>query len=470
MDATSIPFFEQVNRHFDKAAPFTGLPRDLLEQIKACNSVVHMTFPIKRDDGSIEVIHSWRAEHSTHKLPVKGGIRYASQVSEDEVTALAAMMTYKCALVDVPFGGAKGAVRIDRRNYSEGEIERITRRFTFELVSKNFIGPGIDVPAPDYGTGAKEMSWMVDTYMAVAGHQLDAAGCVTGKPLALGGNRGRTEATGRGVFFGIREALSDAAFQRQTGLEGGVEGRTVVIQGLGNVGYHAARYLGAAGAKLIGFAEREGAIHNPAGLDLDAVMARRAETGSILGFPGATDLPSSAAALELECDILIPAALENQITVTNVDRIRAKVIAEAANGPVTAAASDRLLERGVVLIPDIYLNSGGVTVSYFEWVKNLTHVRFGRIDKRFEEMSNTRIMQAVEELTHSRMDPTRLAAVTAGAGEAELVDSGLEGTMIGAWLELSQASRSRKIDLRTAAYVIAIEKIAQSYADRGIFP
>ena len=469
MDAV-IPFFEQVNRHFDKAARLTKYPPGLLSQIKECNSVFHAAFPVKRDDGSIEVMHAWRAEHSTHKLPVKGGIRYAPHVSEDEVMALAAMMTYKCALVNVPFGGAKGAVRLDRTLYSDAEIERITRRFTYELVCKNYIGPGIDVPAPDYGTGAREMSWIVDTFTALTKDPLDAAGCVTGKPLPLGGIRGRTEATGRGVFYGVREALKDAVVQKTTGLDAGVEGKTVVVQGLGNVGYYAARFLQDAGARLTALAEREGAIQSDRGLDLEAVIAHRKQTGSILDFPGARNLPATEAALELECDVLVPAALENQITIANADRIRARIIAEAANGPVTADAAERLLARRIVMIPDIFLNSGGVTVSYFEWVKNLSHVRFGRMDKRHEETSNLRILRAVEELTGQRVDAQRLATAVAGAGEAELVDSGLEDTMIAAWAEIGEARARYDSDLRTAAYLISIEKVAQSYVDRGIFP
>jgi glutamate dehydrogenase (NAD(P)+) len=465
-----IPFFQQVNRHFDKAARLTSQPKGLLEQVKQCNSVYHIAFPLKRDDGRIDVMHAWRAEHSAHKLPTKGGIRYAPFVSEDEVMALAAMMTYKCALVDVPFGGAKGAVRLDRNLYSDAEIERVTRRYTFELVSKNFIGPGIDVPAPDYGTGSREMSWIVDTYTAMSTYALDASGCVTGKPLELGGIRGRTEATGRGVFFGIREALRDPAVLEATRLDPGVEGKRIVIQGLGNVGSHSAKFLAAAGARLIGLAEREGAIHDDKGLDPDAVLAHRAATGSILDFPGATNLPATESALELDCDVLIPAALENQITTDNAGRIRARIIAEAANGPVTAEASDVLLSRGVFIIPDIYLNAGGVTVSYFEWVKNLSHVRFGRLDKRFEEMSNRRILNAVEELTGTTMEPGVLAVAAAGAGEAELVDSGLEDTMITAWQNIVETSASNATDARTAAYIIAIEKVSLSYLDRGIFP
>ena len=470
MAGNAIRFFEQVNHHFDKASRLTRLDPGLLEQIKACNSVYYVAFPVRRDNGTIEVFHGWLAQHSSHKLPTKGGIRFAPTVDEDEVIALAAMMTYKCALMDVPFGGAKGGVRIDRSKYTEGEIERVTRRFTFELTTRNFIGPAIDVPAPDYGTGAREMAWIVDTYAAVGGNQLDAAGCVTGKPLAVGGIRGRTEATGRGVFFGIREALSDPVLAARLGLSPGVEGKTFVVQGLGNVGYHAAKFLTEAGARMVGVAEYEGGIHAPCGIDLEALMAHRAGTRSILGFPGTTALPDRLQALEIDCDILVPAALENQITADNVDRIRARIIAEGANGPFTAEASERLLARGALVLPDIYLNAGGVTVSYFEWIKNLSHVRFGRMGRRFEELSNTRILQVVERLTGASIDSESFQHAVAGASEADLVDSGLEDTMIGAWHQLSDAASRYSTDLRTAAYVTSIEKIATSYQDRGIFP
>ncbi|MCI0436672.1 MAG: Glu/Leu/Phe/Val dehydrogenase [Gemmatimonadetes bacterium] len=463
-------FFEQVNRHFDKAARLTSYAPGLLEQIKACNSVFHVAFPVRRDDGSIEVFHGWRAQHSSHKLPTKGGIRFAPSVDEDEIMALAAMMTYKCALMDVPFGGAKGGVRIDTRQYSNDEIERVTRRFTFELTTKNFIGPAIDVPAPDYGTGSREMAWMADTYSALGGHQIDAAGCVTGKPLAVGGIRGRTEATGRGLFFGVREALRDATLAARLGMSTGVEGKSFVVQGLGNVGYHAAKFLAAGGACMIGVAEYEGAVHAPGGIDLERLMAHRAETGSILGFPGTTALPDRRNALELDCDILVPAALENQITSENAGRIRARLIAEGANGPVSADANEKLLARGAIILPDIYLNAGGVTVSYFEWIKNLSHVRFGRMGRRFEELSNTRILRVVERLTGAMIDAETLTGAVAGASEADLVDSGLEDTMIGAWHEMHAAAARHDTDHRTAAYIIAIDKVARAYLDRGIFP
>jgi glutamate dehydrogenase (NAD(P)+) len=470
MPSEHPPFFQQVNRYFDRAAAFTAHPEGLLEQIKACNSVYHLTFPVERDDGSIEVIHAWRAQHSVHTRPVKGGIRFADFVDEDEVVALAALMTYKCAVVDVPFGGAKGGVRIDRNRYSEGEIERITRRYTFELINKNFIGPALDVPAPDYGTGPQEMAWILDTYMAMAPGQIDGQGCVTGKPVAEGGVLGRVEATGRGLYYGVREAVRHVEEMRPLGLEPGLEGKTVVVQGLGNVGYHAAKFLREGGARITALAEYEGAIQSASGLDVDAVVRHRRETGSILGFPGATDLPDSAAALELECDILVPAALENQITIHNADRIRARIIAEGANGPTTADASERLLERGVFILPDMYLNAGGVTVSYFEWIKNLSHMRFGRMGRRFEEASNRRLLRAVEGLTGLTFEAGTLAEVAAGAGELDLVNSGLEDTMVSAYQEIIELARRLELDLRSAAYVSAIDRVAQSYVARGIFP
>jgi len=471
---SNIKFFDQVNRNFDKAAAYTKHPPGVLEQIKICNSVYHITFPLKKDDGSIETIHAWRAEHSHHKLPVKGGIRYSPNANEDEVMALAALMTYKCAIVDVPFGGAKGAIKIEKRNYSDTELERLTRRYAFELIKKNFIGPGVDVPAPDYGTGPREMSWIVDTYaaMAPAHDELNALGCVTGKPITQGGVRGRTEATGRGVYFGIREACNDAEDMRKLGLTPGLEGKTVIVQGLGNVGYYAAKFLQEGGTTLIGLIEYEGAIYNPNGLDIEKVMQHRKETKSILNFPGATSTPKNAEGLEMACDILVPAALENQITGENVQRVKAKIVAEGANGPLTADANEHLLQKGVLIIPDMYLNAGGVTVSYFEWLKNLSHVRFGRIEKRFAENTNRKMLQAVETLTGQKVSQNVFDQITHGPDEADLVNSGLEETMISAYNQMNEIRKQHggKIDLRTAAFINAINKVALAYIELGIFP
>ncbi|NIV03130.1 MAG: Glu/Leu/Phe/Val dehydrogenase, partial [Calditrichae bacterium] len=434
--------------------------------------VYHMTFPLKRDDGSIETVQAWRAEHSQHKLPVKGGIRYAATVNEDEVMALAALMTYKCAIVDVPFGGGKGGVNVSKWKYSEDELERMTRRFTFELLRKNFIGPGVDVPAPDYGTGPREMAWIVDTYNALTESQLDYFACVTGKPLAQGGVRGRIEATGRGTFFGIREACEIKKDMQKLSLTKGLEGKRVVVQGLGNVGYHAAKFLQEGGAVIVGLAEYEGAIHNPEGLDVDKVLAHRKETESILDYPGAKNLAQTTDALELDCDILVPAALENQITVENAHRIKARIIGEAANGPVTADAAEILMKAGKLILPDMYLNAGGVTVSYFEWLKNLSHVRLGRMSRRFEEDVNRRILRAVEDLTGKQLPENTFNGIIQGAGEEDLVNSGLEETMINAYHQIREIRKQHKdeISLRTAAFINAIDKVAVSYMELGIFP
>jgi glutamate dehydrogenase (NAD(P)+) len=465
-------FLAQVDEAFDRAAGFTRLDPALLANIKACKNLIYTSFPLKRDDGRIEVMHAWRAQHSHHRQPCKGGIRFAENVDGEEVQALAALMTYKCALVDVPFGGAKGGIRIRPRNYSAEELERVTRRYTFELVRKNFIGPGLDVPAPDVGTGAREMAWIADTYTQLRPGELDALGCVTGKPVSAGGIRGRTEATGRGVFYGVRELCNVAEDMKALGLPPGLEGKRVVIQGLGNVGYHAARFFREGGAVLTGVAEAEGAIANPQGLDLEALMAHRKETGSILGFPGAANLARREDALELECDILIPAALERQITEENAPRVKARIVVEAANGPTTTEADAILDQRGIMVVPDAYINAGGVTVSYFEWVKNLGHVRLGRMSRRFEQGAYSRLLESVADITGRQFSSAEVERVTRGASEEDLVNSGLEETMIGAYHPIRERWKGEngRISLRTAAMIVAIEKIALNYEQLGIFP
>ncbi|HUF35724.1 MAG TPA: Glu/Leu/Phe/Val dehydrogenase [Gemmatimonadales bacterium] len=465
-------FLDQVDRAFDRAASFTRHDPTLLANIKACKNLFYTSFPIKRDDGRIEVIHAWRAQHSHHKLPCKGGIRYAETVDAEEVQALAALMTYKCALVDVPFGGAKGGIRINPKTYSATELERITRRFVFEMVRKNFMGPGLDVPAPDVGTSPREMAWIADTYTQLRPGELDAIGCVTAKPVGAGGIRGRVEATGRGVFYGVREACGIAEDMKALGLTPGLAGKRVVIQGLGNVGYYAAKFFQASGALLVGLAESEGAIANPAGLDIEEVMAYRRENRTMLGFPRGNALARREDALELECDILIPAALERQITAENAPRVKARMVIEAANGPTTPEADEILGRRGVMVIPDAYVNAGGVTVSYFEWVKNLGHVRFGRMQKRFEEGAYTRLLEAVETVTGRHFSTSELERLTQGATEEDLVNSGLEETMIGAYHPIRETWKRNgaTVDLRTAALIVAIDKVAMSYEQLGIFP
>ena len=468
-------FLSQVNQMFDAAAAYTDHAGGVLGQIRACDNIIRFEFPVKRDDGSIEVVRAYRAEHSHHKKPTKGGIRYAPNVNVDEVMALSALMSYKCAIVDVPFGGAKGGVCIDARDYSTSELERITRRFTFELARKEFIGPGTDVPAPDYGTGEREMSWIMDTMHQIGDDDLNSLACVTGKPVGQGGVRGRTEATGKGVFYGIREACSYQKDMNRLGLNVGLEDKDIVIQGLGNVGYYAAKFLQDEGdANIVGIAEIEGAIYDPDGLDVDDVVQHREDTDSILDFPGAENVGSSAEALELPCDILIPAALEGVITEDNAPDIQAKIVGEAANGPVTAKADAMLSDRNVLMIPDVYLNAGGVTVSYFEWLRNLSHVRHGRMSRRFEEQNAERILRAVDELTDQDFDDQLLddliERIGFGASERDLVNSGLEDTMAHAYDEIRAIREEEGVDMRTAAFISAIDKIAKSYNQMGIFP
>lgn len=464
-------FLASVASYFDQAAALTDYPAGMLDQIKICNSVYSFSFPVRIGDG-YQVINAWRAEHSHHKLPVKGGIRYSEHACEEEVIALATLMTYKCAIVDVPFGGAKGAVKINPKEYNREELENITRRYTTELIKKNFIGPAIDVPAPDYGTGAREMAWIADTYLAFKPEQIDALGCVTGKSVSQGGIRGRTEATGLGTFYGLREACSVEEDMKRLGLSTGIEGKRVVVQGLGNVGYHAAKFCLEGGAILVGIAEYEGAIENQNGIELEDLMRHRKETGSILDFPGSTNLARREDALEMDCDILIPAALENQITRENAPRIKAKIIGEAANGPITAAAEEILHKMGVMVIPDIYINAGGVTVSYFEWLKNLSHVRFGRMEKRFEQAAFDRIMKIVEQETGRHLSDEERKMIVRGADEADLVYSGLEETMITSYQQIHEVWK-QKVNggtLRTAAFMTALDKIALCYFELGIFP
>jgi glutamate dehydrogenase (NAD(P)+) len=469
----SIPsFFTSVSKNFWEAAKYTEHPRGLLDQINMCNSVYHFTFPIRKGKGEYEVIQAWRVEHSHHKLPTKGGFRYSDNVHADEVMAMAALMTYKCAVVSIPFGGAKGGVKINTANYSIEQLETITRRFTAELIHKNFIGPGIDVPAPDYGTSAREMSWVADTYQAFHPNSVEAPACVTGKPISQHGIQGRKEATGRGVYFACREVCKIEEDMKTLGLSTGLEGKTAVVQGLGNVGYHAAKYLQEDGVKLIGLLEIEGGIYNPKGFDLEDVMRHRRETGSIKGYPGATFIENPDDGLEIECDILAPCALENKITHLNAHKIKTKIIAEGANGPTTPEAEEILTKKGVLVIPDMYCNSGGVVVSYFEWLKNLSHVRFGRLGRRFTESTNQQLLQAIEATSGIKFTDEVVKKIARGPDEGDLVDSGLEDTMILAYLETHKTwtKYDKKITQRSAAFINSINKIAQSYLDLGIFP
>ncbi|MGH9749714.1 MAG: Glu/Leu/Phe/Val family dehydrogenase [Candidatus Polarisedimenticolia bacterium] len=461
-----------VCHQFDKAAATLDVPEGLLRQIKACNAVYYVQFPVKFGD-RYEVFHAWRAEHSQHRKPTKGGIRFSEAVSQDEIMALAALMTYKCAIVDVPFGGSKGGISFNPKSYTREQVEKITRRYTSELVRKNFIGPGINVPAPDLGTGEQEMAWIADTYEALTPGQIDSLACVTGKPVTQGGISGRKEATGRGVQYGIREAFKHKEDLKKFGLTGGLEGKRVAVQGFGNVGYHVARFLSEEdGCKVIAVGDVSGGVMDPRGIDVEALAAHRAKTGGLKGLRGATDLHGPLDVLETECDILVPAALENQITLENVERLKCRMVAEAANGPTTIGADGVLNARGIFVIPDIYLNAGGVTVSYFEWTKNLSHIRYGRMEKRLDEMYREKLVHTIEQITRADVPDRLRRDLMKGADEVDLVNSGLEGTMQNAYREIREAwlADPRLQDMRTAAFAVAIRKVARTYAELGVFP
>ena len=464
-------FFDDVVKYFDKAAKFVDADQGILDQIKYCNSVYRIKFPIKVGN-KVEVIEAYRAEHSHHKTPTKGGIRYSEHVNQDEVMALSALMTYKCAIVDVPFGGAKGGIKVNPRQYSDEALEKITRRYTTELIKKNFIGPGIDVPAPDYGTGEREMAWIADTYQTFHPLDIDSLGCVTGKPIGQGGIRGRREATGLGIFYGVRHALTYEEDCKKWGMKPGIKGKRIVIQGLGNVGYNAAKFFREAGAIITAIAEYNSAIYSEKGINPDEAFAYFKEKGTLEGLKGSKSFKKPADALEYECDILVPAPLENLIHANNAKNIKAKIVAEGANGPVTPEGEAILIKKGIFIIPDIYLNAGGVTVSYFEWLKNLSHVRFGRMEKRFQGSVNAKIIQSIEKSTGKKISPAEKKAMLEGPDEISLVYSGLEETMINAYDKIRDTYWETKgiNDMRTAAFVVALRKIVESYSLLGIFP
>ncbi|SMF00539.1 Glu/Leu/Phe/Val family dehydrogenase [Pseudobacteriovorax antillogorgiicola] len=456
-------FSQNVNDIFVASAKLMNISQDVIDQIKFCNSVIQVKFPV-RLNGSLDVFTGWRAVHSEHRLPVKGGIRYALEVNQDEVEALSALMSYKCAIVDVPFGGAKGGLCIDPSRYNDQQLEKITRAFTREMTKRSFISPAENVPAPDMGTNARTMAWIADEYRSLRPQDINALGCVTGKPVEQGGIRGRTEATGRGVFFGLEELLNQDEFIKPFGIKPGIKGKTVVIQGFGNVGYHSAKFLEEAGAKIIGIAERDGFILRESGFNVEEIHKQFLKTRSVRDIPDVDYYQDSKKGLEHPCDILIPAALEGQITEENAPRIKAKLIAEAANGPVSTAGDKILNEKGILVLPDVYLNAGGVTVSYFEWIKNLSHIRFGRMDRKLEDMRGKRVLQLFEKLLDKPIPSEIAQKFNFGADELEVINSGLEDTMKNALNEIIQLKASRDMpDLRTAAYALAAKKIARYY-------
>jgi len=476
--ANSLPktrntFLESVDKMVDRAFEFLDmeLVPGLKENIKACHHVVQVHFPVRLSDGKYHMFKGWRAVHSDHRLPVKGGIRYALEVNQDEVEALASLMTYKCALVDVPYGGSKGGLILDPQQYHADDLEQITRRFASELIEKGYISPGGNVPAPDMGTGPREMAWIADTYKKLFPHEVDYFACVTGKPPSHGGIRGRVEATGRGIQYALREYFRHPEDVALAGLNGTLEGKRIIIQGLGNVGYHAAKFLSEEdGALITAIIERDGAIMNDTGLVVEDVRNYIRQNGGVKGFPGTEYVANGRVCFGLDCDILIPAALENQITSENVDDIRAPLIIEGANGPVTFNADTKLRVKGTVILPDFFANAGGVTVSYFEWIKNLSHIRFGRMERRQDEYRGEAIVHALEVMTGNTVPDDVRAKLSTGADELALVRSGLDDTMRMAYQEMREVLHENGgvNDFRTAAYIVSLKKIARTYMDMGV--
>lgn len=476
MSQTNEPSFrESVDLMFSRAVALMDLPPGLEEKIRVCNATYTVRFGV-RLRGQIQTFTGYRSVHSEHMEPVKGGIRFAMGVNQDEVEALAALMTYKCALVEAPFGGSKGGLRIDPRQYDEHELELITRRFAYELAKRDLIHPSQNVPAPDMGTGEREMAWIADQYARMNTTDINSRACVTGKPLNAGGIAGRVEATGRGVQYALQEFFRHPEDKAKAGLDGTLDGKRVIVQGLGNVGYHAAKFLNEEDGSLVtGIIERDGALFNPKGLDVEAVRNWIIAHGGVTGFPDAVHTADGAAIMEEDCDILIPAALEGVINLGNADRIKAPLIIEAANGPITAGADDILREKGTVIIPDMYANAGGVTVSYFEWVKNLSHIRFGRMGRRQEEARHQLVVDELERLSGDKqlgwqLNPNFKEKYLRGAGELELVRSGLDDTMRIAYQSMREVWHGRDDvdDLRTAAYLVSIDKVAASYRAKGL--
>lgn len=472
---TEPSFRESVDLMFNRAVKLMDLPPGLEQKIRVCNATYTVRFGV-RLRGEIQTFTGYRAVHSDHMEPVKGGIRYSDAVNQDEVEALAALMTYKCALVDAPYGGSKGGLCINPRDYEEHELELITRRFAYELIKRDLINPSQNVPAPDMGTGEREMAWIADQYARMNTTDINARACVTGKPLIGGGIAGRVEATGRGVQYALQEFFREAKDVSNAQLSGTLDGKRIVVQGLGNVGYHAAKFLQQEdGARIIGIIERDGALVSDNGLDVEAIHDWISKTGGVSGFPEANFVTNGATVLEQDCDILIPAALEGVINLENAAKIKAPLIIEAANGPVTAGADDILRKNGCVIIPDMYANAGGVTVSYFEWVKNLSHIRFGRMQRRQEEARHEMVLREFENLSNAMGDKWSLSPgfkkqYLRGAGELELVRSGLDDTMRSSFQSMREIWHERKdvTDLRTAAYLVSIGKVAASYQTKGL--
>jgi len=461
-------FLENVDMMLNDAIQFVQIDPDIAKIIKTCRSVIQLKFPVKIK-GKIEIFYGWRAVHSQHRLPVKGGLRYSTTVNQEEIEALASLMTLKCAVMDIPFGGAKGGLLIDPKKYDEESLERITKKFARELIRRGYLGPARDVPAPDVGTTPREMGWILDAYKSLRPDDINHVACVTGKSVDHGGIKGRKEATGRGVCEALKEFFRHSDEVQKTSLKPRLEDQTIILQGFGNVGFNSAKALYTNGAKIIGIAERDGGIFNENGINILELENYLEINKSVMGFPNTIKIKPSNKLLTFNCDILIPAALENAITLENVDKIQAKLICEAANGPISYRANKRLQEKGILVIPDIYANAGGVTVSYFEWIRNISHIRMGRLNKRYEEHRGETIIKAINSIAQNALSPKIVNQLVHGANEEDIIESGLEDTMRVAFLEILEKKSALNLpDYRMAAYAIAIKKIEKSFLELGL--
>lgn len=452
----------------------------IINIMSSCQSCLRIDFPIKRDNSQYEMITSYRAHHCSHRTPMKGGVRYSLDVDADEVEALAALMTYKNACANVPFGGSKGGIRIDPTCYSKTELQTITRRFLIELTKHNYVGPAIDCIGPDMNTGPREMGWMADAYLKTLGFQnVDSAAVVSGKPLHLGGLRGRLSATGRGMYAAAEFFLEDEELMKKIGLTPGLKGKTFIVQGFGNVGYHVSRYLVRGGAKCVGVSEKDVGIYNPDGIEPEKLEEyRESNKRSVKGFPGGKEVEPSINVLFEQCDILIPSATEKIITADNAKAVKAKMIIEGANGPTTPGADKILLENNVLVLPDIYVNAGGVTASYYEWLKNINHVSFGKLSFGNEKEIAELLLQSVEESMKKELNKDDIKVIMTKKlsnrmqenSEKDIVLSSLAHNIRKSGKEVLQMAKDHDLglNLRLAAYCNATSKIFETYENAGL--
>ena len=464
-----MSFKDNVNLHVDKSAKLLDFSDDLLEHLKSTHSLIKVNVGVVLD-GKINNFTGWRAVHSEHILPTKGGLRYSETVDQDDTEALASLMTYKCAIVNIPFGGAKGGLKINPKNYTMPQLREITKAFASKLINKGFISPALNVPAPDVGTSEREMEWILETYKTLKPDDINYRGCVTGKPLHRGGIAGRTEATGRGIEEVVREIFRHEDVVKEAGLKNELKDNEIIVQGFGNVGSNLAKHLyNRDNAKIIAIGEFDGYLYNKKGIDINALIEFFQKNKSINNPKLGEFKDNPSELLELDCDILIPAALENAITADNVEKIKTKLIIEAANGPISFEADQKLFEKGVMIIPDIYVNAGGVAVSYFEWVKDISHIRFGRVEKRFQEQKILDIIDLIDKKTNTKTDFDTIKKIIHGADEEDLAFSGLEDSMRNAFIEIYNAKKQIKKSFRDSAYYVSLKKIRNFYTVEG-FP